>query len=224
MSADYVDAHFTSSGESAWLQAVGEAFVAVPQGARRREGELELVRKPFCVLGSLAKALRHTGNAHGAERAEADCEASLLADDRLKFAAVCAPSYGCEARKVRTNALEVVAEHPTLLQVSRTHVLAISGHLIFDSNEPVPLPLTRENLARCIGAPYDGAVVRGYAFVPPRAPPRALLRVPPLGDAKRPRVDGVRTCAACRMTLPTGDFSNSQRVRGPSARCRVCVA
>jgi len=226
MRADYVIAHFTSCGESAWLASVGEAFVTVPQGAKRRSGKLEPVRKPFCVLGSLAKALRQAGNARGAERAEADCEASLLVDDRLKFAAERAPSYGCEARKVHANALEVEAEHPTLLQVSRTHVLAILGRLLFDSNEPEPLPLTRENLARCIGAPYGGAVVRGYAFVPHG--PKAAVKRPgdeAAGDAKRPRLDGAcRLCAACGQTLPTEKFTKSQRSKGPAARCVACVA
>jgi hypothetical protein len=227
LSAEYVDAHFASCGESAWLAAVGEAFVTVPQGAKRRSGKLEPVRKPFCVLGSLAKALRHADNARGAERAEADCETSLLVKDRLKFAAVRAASYGCEARKVHANALEVEAEHPTLLQVSRTHVLAILGRLLFDSNEQAPLPLTRENLARCIGAPYDGAVVRGYTFVPPgakAASKRPVDEAP--GDAKRPRLDGARRlCAACGQTLPTEMFTKSQlRSKGPAARCIACVA
>ena len=230
LSADYVKNHFTSCGESAWLASVGEAFVTAPQGAKRRSGKLESVRKPFCVLGSLAKALRQAGNARGAERAEADCEASLLVDDRLKFAAECAPSYGCEAHKVHASALEVEAEHPTLLQVSRTHVLAILGRLLFDSNEPEPLPLTRENLAHCIGAPYGGAVVRGYAFVPPTPPaPKAAAKRPgdeaPLGDAKRPRLNGAcRLCAACGQTLPTEKFTKSQRSKGPAARCVACVA
>ena len=225
MSAEYVDAHFASCGESAWLAAVGEAFVAMPQGAKRRSGKLDPVRKPFCVLGSLVKALRHTGNARGAERAGADCEASLLVEDRLKFAAVRAPSYGCEARKVHANALEVEAEHPTLLHISRTHVVAISGRLLFDSNEQAPLPLTRENIARCIGAPYDGAVVRGYTFVPLGA--KAASKRPAdeaAGDAKRPRLDGARLCAACGLTLPTEKFTKTQRSKGAAARCIACVA
>jgi hypothetical protein len=227
MSADYVDAHFASCGESAWLadRTVGDAFVAVPQGAKRRSGKLEPVRKPFCVLGSLAQALRHAGIARGAERAEADREASLLADDRLKFAAVRALSYCCEARKVHANALEVEAEHPTLLQVSRTHVLAILGRHLFDSNEPEPLPLTRENLTRCIGAPYGDGVARGYAFVPPEE--KAAVKRPSdeaPGDAKRRRLNGARLCAACGQTLPTEKFTKSQRSKGPSARCIVCLA
>jgi hypothetical protein len=211
MSADYVDTHLTSCGESAWLEAaVGETFVPVPQGAKRRGGKLEPVRKPFCVLGGLAKAFHHAGNVRGAELAEADCELSLLAKDRLKFAAARAPLYGCEARKVHVNALEFQAEHPTLLQVSRTHVLAILGRLLFDSNEPEPLLITPENLARCIGAPYGDAVVRGYEFVPQTA--KATL--------KRSRDE---VCAACKQGLTMEAFSKTQRSKGSAARCRMCV-
>ena len=104
-------------------------------------------------------------------------------------------------------------------------MLAILGRLLFDSNKQAPLPLTRENLAHCIGAPYDGAVVRGYTFVPPRAKAaskRPADKAP--GDAKRPRLDGARLCAACGQTLPTEKFTKSQRSKGPAARCVACVA
>ena len=67
------------------------------------------------------------------------------------------------------------AQHPTLLQVSRTHAVTIlrdsesSAGLLFDSASPEPLPLTRSNLERCIGASYDDAVTcRGYAFATQR--------------------------------------------------------
>ena len=92
------------------------------------------------------------------------------------------------------------AEHPTLLQVSRTHVLAILSRL-FDSAEPAPLPLTRENLARCIGAPYGGGVVRGRVRAArPKAAAKqpgtrrsreaAARRVPPLRGVRADAADG----------------------------------
>ena len=166
MSPEYIEEHFALCGESVWLSKVGKKFVTVPQGVRRRASKAEPVQKPYCVLGSLVMAFRHTGNTTGASKAEADCEESLVANDRMKFAAMHAPSYGYEPRKINVNALEVNAEHPTLLQVSRTHAVTIYQGLIFDAAKSEPLPLSRTNLDHCIGAPYDDANVRGYSFVP----------------------------------------------------------
>ena len=71
----------------------------------------------------------------------------------------------------------LAAIRPTLLHVSRTHVVTISGGLLFDVNEPTPLSLTSENLDRCIGAPYSGDVVRGYTFHMLEPSKKALKRV-----------------------------------------------
>ena len=235
MSAEYVETHFMNSGESVWLAALGGVFLKVPIGARRGSVKLKpSVGNPFCVLSALAKAFHHTGNEHGAVRAEVDREESLLASDRLKFAATKASSYGCEARKIHTNALEVMADYPVLLQVSRTHVVAIwrsntcvraEDGLIFDSNEPVPLALTHENLSRCIGAPYSGDVVRGYEFV--TVTPWAAVKRPAdratTGGSKRTCLDGTRICACCKLLLQTDAFSKTQRSHGTRARCRTCV-
>ena len=69
------------------------------------------------------------------------------------------------------NALKYYAEHPTLLQVSRSRAVAVWHGLIFDFNEREPLQLTPANLERCIGAPaYNEAQLsRGYAFIQQRA-------------------------------------------------------
>ena len=49
-------------------------------------------------------------------------------------------------------------------EVSRSYAVTVCSSLIFDHNEPQPLPLTRLNLERCIGEAYEDAVVRGYEF------------------------------------------------------------
>jgi hypothetical protein len=84
MSRDYIEKHFESIGEADWLARVGAEWETVPAGARRRTRKVEQVRKPYCVLGSLAKCLRHQGDIDAANMAEADFEKSLLAKDRLK--------------------------------------------------------------------------------------------------------------------------------------------
>ena len=52
--------------------------------------------------------------------------------------------------------------------MSASHSMRAHGRssrtVIFDSVEVKPLPLTHANLARCIVAPYEDAVVRGYQF------------------------------------------------------------
>ena len=141
----------------------------VPQGAkRRRVGDAPAKKMPYCVLGSLAKALRHVGNPDAAARVEADFEASLTQKDRIAYAAGRDGQWGLEARKVKggANALECRSEHPTLLHVSRTHAVAVCNGLLFDHNEAQPLPLTRANLDRCIGAPYVDQRNRAYEFHP----------------------------------------------------------
>ncbi len=153
LDADELEEHFRRCGESQWLANVARTglWTPVPQG---------------CVLGSLAKAVLYTGDAAAAEKIDADCEASVLAKDRLKFAATRAPTYGYAARKVHVDPLHVASEHAVLMQVSRAHTVTIQGGLVFDANEPEPLPLTRETLGRCIGGTYVDAVHRGYEFVP----------------------------------------------------------
>ena len=57
------------------------------------------------------------------------------------------------------------------MQVSRKHAVTVCSGLIFDHNEPQPLPITCLNLERCIGEAYEESVVRGYEFhqLPPKA-------------------------------------------------------
>jgi len=168
LDADELEEHFRRCGESQWLANVARTglWTPVPQGAPLRRAVEPEVAKPYCVLGSLAKAVLYTGDAAAAEKIDADCEASVLAKDRLKFAATRASTYGYEARKVHVDPLHVASEHAVLMQVSRAHTVTIQGGLVFDANENEPLPLTRETLGRCIGGTYVDAVHRGYEFVP----------------------------------------------------------
>ena len=46
---------------------------------------------------------------------------------------------------MRGRVLELECEHPTVLHVARTHALTVVRGWICDSEEPRPLPLTREN-------------------------------------------------------------------------------
>ena len=179
MTREYVDDQLES--EKAWLEKLeaGGPFESLPVGAKRRRGKAEPV-KPHCALGSLAKSFASTGDSKGAELVSDDVEASLTAKCRLKFAASRASAYGYQGVKVHGHALEIEANHPTLLQVSRTHavtVLHVRGQqgVLFDSAQPEPLPLTAENLETCIGHPYSGDIVRGYRFEPL---PKAVKRKP----------------------------------------------
>jgi hypothetical protein len=232
MSPEYVEDHFIGCGETKWLAALGTSFTIVPMGAKRRNCKVEPPQKPYCVLGSLAKAFHCSGNSLGAQLADADFEDSLLAANRLTFTVDHGSAYGCQARKVRDYPLYFKAEHPTLWQVSRAHVLAIWQGLIFDSLEQESLSLTHDNLSQCIGALYQNDIVRGYMFVPHeevRRPPhvtqahaeRAIDEA--LGGAKRQCLDGARVCSQCAQTLLLEAFSTTQRRKGSTARCRACV-
>ena len=77
---------------------------------------------------------------------------------------------GAGGSSLQTNPLECDSKVPTLLQVSRKHAVTVCSGLIFDHNEPQPLPITCLNLERCIGEAYEESVVRGYEL-------RALLLV-----------------------------------------------
>ena len=46
------------------------------------------------------------------------------------------------------------------------NAVAVCAGLLFDHTEPQPLPLTRANLDRCIGAPYVDQQSRAYVFHP----------------------------------------------------------
>jgi len=137
-------------------------FEPVRVGARRAERRVP----PYCVLGSLAKAFHYAGDHIGAKLVEDDCVVSMHHKNRMKYAAARAAAWRYEARKVQGRAIDMGAtERPKLLQVSRTHALTLMSGMIFDYAEARPLPLTRENLTRCIGAPYADIAVRGYEFV-----------------------------------------------------------
>ena len=203
MDREYVEQHFARNGEASMLARLRngelrvdqEGFATVQQGARtsssQRRGQdaSPSAPEPSCVLGSLAKALRHMNDHEGAAKVEADIPASLLAGaapsaasgaaaastpkSRLIFAVSRAHQYGYQPLKTHIQlptpqapSVEFAPEHPTLLWVSHAHVLTVLGGLIFDSIEPEPLELNAANLERCIGTPCDGARVLAYTFRP----------------------------------------------------------
>ena len=228
MDPAYVKEHFARCGESKWLANLSVEFTPVPLGAKRGAR----VQQPYCVLGALAKVFQQAGNTDGARVARADCEESLLAVDRLKFAAGRAVAYGYEARRINAKATEVAAVHPTLLQVSRSHVVAIFDGRIFDAAEAKPLELTLDNLSRCIGAQCDDVAVRGYVFVPTEladtkgnaaAPPAKRPADEAPQDAKRPCFEE-RVCAACRQVLPKDTFSTRQWKKKADCCCKECLS
>ena len=71
LSADYVHTHFTSCGESAWLRP--SARRSSPCAGRQAALEARAGARAALRPRQPAKALRHAGNARGAERPEADC-------------------------------------------------------------------------------------------------------------------------------------------------------
>ena len=140
----------------------GDGFATRAVGARKG------AMRPLCVLGSLRKALEYKGLSHAAQVVLENFDASMRAKDRMKHAAGIAPMMELRVVKVHEKCDTETCdfEHPTLLQVSRTHAVTVLSKLIFDHNEPEPLVLNPANLMRCIGAPYSGDVVRGYRFEP----------------------------------------------------------
>lgn len=218
MEPTYVERHFERCGESVWLGRLGDDFVDLPLGSRRRTGTEGLARPPYCVLGSLAAVLAHMGNRGGADLAKADAAASLQLRpglSRLTWAATRAHVYQCEPRTVHMRALAGTAGHPTLLMVSRSHVVAVLGHTLFDAEEGA-LALTQANLDRCVGAQCTTAVVRGYEFVP------LLLTNKRPADALG-GADGQLICQECQHALSKSAFSKSQLRKKDLRRCSACV-
>ena len=178
MTSAHLKKHFAALEED-WFSRVLKK--QIPQSELDKDGFATVPiggKSPLCVLDSLHKAFVHIGDEHAAQVAAAHFDASLLQKNRMGYAATLGFAMGRDPRKVTANALEYVAEHPTLLQVSRTHAVTLLGALIFDCNETKPLPLTAANFKRCIGEEYRGDVVRGYTFVPQ------------LRKEKRARVEG----------------------------------
>ena len=189
--AEYLIEHFTITNphEKEWFKTVRDGTAPVDRDgfATRQVGAKEGDKMPLCVLGSLRKAFDFLGYSHAAQVVEEHYDESLQARDRIKHAGTLALSMKLHAPKVHLNALECTVEHPTLLQVSRTHAVTLLGNLIFDYNEPAPLVRTAANLARCIGAPYSGDIVRGYMFMPQLAKRKAVTENDPCNSPKRKR-------------------------------------
>lgn len=174
-----------------WLDAQiieGGKFTHVPDGKKKKVNVHLTSKKPDCALGSVAKAYEHKGDVLTATAAREAVDESLVAKDRLAFAATVLKRCNYEPQKVKeTCALNLKDEYATLLTLKsidgtfRSHAITVFNGLIFDSVEPTPLPLTRENLTRCLGTEYGG-IVRGYRFVPQKK------------AAKRVRDEAVASC------------------------------
>lgn len=176
---DNVKSHFDLANERAWLDSLpaGGKFTRLPVGS-----------KPDCVPGSLQRALAAAGDA-AAAAVVAEREDEIIAargknakgetidrkGDRIKYAAidVVKPLCHYDARSITVDcALGVDPASVSLLKLKskdgtiRTHALTIYDGCIFDSAEAEPLPLTVENLSRCLGAPYGGIIKKAsYYFV-----------------------------------------------------------
>ena len=197
-----VEAHFSDSeiNERAWLDGLvtGAPFQHVPAAGKKKKVGRKTTpsapaKLPDCVPSSLAKAFAHAGDCEAAVVVSTLTEVIIEADghkgDRLKCAAVDVVGRLChyDARKLKAScALEVDPAVVALLQLKsadgtiRTHAVATHDGWLLDSIETAPLPLTRENLTRALGAEYGG-IVRGYFFVPQ---PKASRR---LDEGKRAR-------------------------------------
>ena len=139
----------------------GDGFATVGVGAPRDR------ERPLCVLGGLKMALDYTGRTDAAAAVETFYDASVMSKKRLEHAAGIASQFKHTVVKVtNVDPFAFNATFPTVLQVSAQHAITILGERIFDYNESKSLPLTVKNLSRCIGRKYDGALYRGYTFVP----------------------------------------------------------
>ena len=164
-----VEAHYKAIGEQAYLDNLGTSFTKRGEGGKVTRTR----KKPDCVLGGVAAALKDAGDVHASTAAHDAIDASLSEKDRVKFAAQVMRKCNYEARPVQEKcALDIpTSENPVLVTLKawdgtcRTHAITLRRGHIFDSAYRNPLPLTRDNLTRCLGVPYGG-IVRGYAFVP----------------------------------------------------------
>jgi hypothetical protein len=148
-----------------------------------------------CVPTSLSKAFAFACDSEAAAIVSAHKHAIISAKgvdvkgqiidhkgDRVKYAAEVVASrchYWPRKKGLATCALEADRGHVTLFQLKsvdgtcRSHAITTYAGMIFDSAEPDPLPLSRENLSHVLGVEYGG-VVGGYVFVPqPKAEKRA---------------------------------------------------
>ena len=112
------------------------------------------------------KAFTYAGDTNTAATVEVNAAAIIAAandvsdrkGDRVKFAAVDVVNtlchYYARSKGIPTCALAVDPEHVALLQLKsidgtiRSHAVAVYAGLLFDSLEPEPLNLTRQNLTR----------------------------------------------------------------------------
>jgi len=165
MDSSYVKKHY--SQYQTWLSSLDAHWQPVPKGAK-----LKADRKlADCVLGSLAKSLDH--NNIDSTAVKADIPDSLVAKCAFKFAASRANAYGLIVEKINSRILDVDSEFPVLLHADVGHAITVCKGLIFDSAQPRPFELTRENVERCTGNAVVEQVVRGYLFKPK---PKKLMK------------------------------------------------
>ena len=182
-----VQEHFAEHGEGDYLTNMPrDKWMDLPTGARKVGKKEKIVTepvipdKPLCVVGSAIKGLDAAGRDFAAQHFASKQEESLGARDRMKFVTQLAHEVHHEAHKVKfVDILDMDAsEHPIVCQLvacdgTRTHAVTIFGKHIYDYLEPTPLPLSCDNLSRCIGKPYK-TVALAYKLVPQK---KALKRM-----------------------------------------------
>ena len=130
-----------------------------------------------------------------------------------------------------------VSRRPTLVQLSAQHAVATledddGKRWIYDANEVHALPLTHDNLSRCMGAYQvykSGSAVRAFRFQPGKHAMSAMkvAREAEASAAKGPAPTLVERSQAGRGLDVCGDISNlSERqptlVNAATKRCFVC--
>lgn len=204
LTAEDVEAHFLERHEGDFLRNISSSFQHVPMAGRATAAKRTATpaKLPSCVLGGLSMALAHMGDAQAAAAARKSLPASLrpCVKDRLAHATQVLRSqcYGVAGGFEGVDIGQLGdSEHPILLHTKsdddtvRTHAITVMRGLIFDSEQPRPLALTRANLDLSLGVPYGG-IVRGYRFTPGRLAKKRLSRQRPLADVplnspKKPR-------------------------------------
>ena len=203
LTTEDVEEHYRAAGESHFLKTLGnKKFKHVPAAGKAKKGARGKPKvkpppsKPDCVLGALDKAWRADGDTTAAQKACEQIDASILSEDRMKYAANLGVSQNYEPQKIKGGcALDMATlDHVVLLQLRssdgtcRAHAVALLRGLIYDSAQPEPLPLTRANLTECLGVEYGG-VVRGYQFVPQVKARKRKMAMEGASEAKRERVE-----------------------------------
>jgi hypothetical protein len=131
--------------------------------------------KPYCASYGPASALRHVGFGHLADHL-IDCADEILSADHqiAKVVELVAKSGGwTDTPAIKTfDPLSDRSPHVTIVQLcasdgDNTHVTAIAGDWLFDSNRQSALPLTAASLdMACVGKPTFSRVSYAVRLIP----------------------------------------------------------